>query len=528
MRYQFNNYAYESWFGRAAGDLRGMTLEEALGEDAFAAIRPYAEAALNGELVEYESEIAYRDGGTRWIHASYVPDRAGDQVRGFYALVTDISARKREESEIDLLANLGSAIAGSLDVQETARGIVRAAVPAFADISTITMRAEDGSLIRIALDVAQPDDIAVSRFPINENEQLGPTSVMRTGEPYFEREVSDQLLQRWATSPQHLAALRDARPTSAMTVPVVVSGEVRAAITFSTREGRRPFDDRDFAFAQALAGRCGLAFEKAELFEETQRTMADLRKANAAKDEFLGMVSHELKTPITVIYGNAEVLRTRSARIDPETQASSIADISREADRLHRIIDNLLVLARLEQGVTFDEEPLFIKRIAFDAVSRHRQRFPHRKLDLVLPDDLPLVTGQPVYVEQVLGNLLSNAEKYSPPDKPIKVTLKAQGGEVCVAILDRGPGFAAGDAEKLFTPFYRAPETSAVVSGVGIGLAVCKRLIEAQGGRMWARRRSGGGADIGFALPAILDDEEASPGPSADASAAARPSRRRR
>ncbi len=232
----------------------------------------------------------------------------------------------------------------------------------------------------------------------------------------------------------------------------------------------------------------------------------DLGKANAAKDEFLGLVSHELKTPITTIYGNAEVLRTRFDRIDAESRMGALDDISKDAERLHRIIDNLLILARLDQGQVIEFEPLLVRRIVEKVVDDHRTHYPHRKIELVVKAEITPVAGHAVYLEQVVRNLISNAEKYSPPSQPIDVVLERGDGELCISVLDRGRGFSAEEGEKLFTPFYRSPDTALQAAGIGIGLAVCKRLVEVQGGRMWAVPRDGGGADIGFALPAEAPD----------------------
>lgn len=235
--------------------------------------------------------------------------------------------------------------------------------------------------------------------------------------------------------------------------------------------------------------------------QEREELLADLSRALAAKDEFLGLVSHELKTPITTIYGNAEVLRRRGDRLDDQSRAEAITDISQESERLHRIIDNLLVLARLERGQQLASEPVLVHRLAQRLIDEHRHRFPHRQITLQSDGDVGPIAGEPLYIEQVIRNLLSNAEKYSPPDLPIEVETRSDGHAVSLRVLDRGPGFPAEEAERIFTPFYRSSATAAHASGVGVGLAVCKRLIEAQQGEMWARPRPDGGADIGFSLP---------------------------
>ena len=206
-----------------------------------------------------------------------------------------------------------------------------------------------------------------------------------------------------------------------------------------------------------------------------------------------------------MIYGNAEVLRLRSQQISEEDRQQALDDISKESGRLNRIIDNLLILARLERGQLVENEPVLAHRVVEKVVGEHVKHFPRREVRIVTPPEPVTVVGAPLYIEQVVRNLLSNAEKYSPAGEPIEVCVERQGGELRVSVLDRGPGFPVNEAEKLFTPFYRSPLTSSSTAGIGIGLAVCKRLIEAQGGCMWANRRKSGGSEFGFTLPAIAD-----------------------
>jgi two-component system sensor histidine kinase KdpD len=141
-------------------------------------------------------------------------------------------------------------------------------------------------------------------------------------------------------------------------------------------------------------------------------------------------------------------------------------------------------------------------------VTRHRQHYAARQFEFIEADDpRPVVLSQ-ACLEQVLENLISNAEKYSPAHAPITVAVSRPPGEVQVRVLDGGGGIGEeSEAHRLFTPFYRSPEARERAEGLGIGLAVCKRLVEAHGGRMWARNRAEGGSEFGFAFPAVEDDE---------------------
>jgi K+-sensing histidine kinase KdpD len=147
------------------------------------------------------------------------------------------------------------------------------------------------------------------------------------------------------------------------------------------------------------------------------------------------------------------------------------------------------------------------RRIA-QLLDTHRRHFPWRKIELEIDDQPLLVSGGDFCIEQTVRNFLSNAEKYSPSDTPIDVRVRREGNEATVRVLDRGSGIASGEIQSLFEPFYRSASTASV-AGVGIGLTVCKRLVEGHNGRVWAHSRDGGGAEFGFALP--LADESAHP-----------------
>jgi two-component system sensor histidine kinase KdpD len=202
-----------------------------------------------------------------------------------------------------------------------------------------------------------------------------------------------------------------------------------------------------------------------------------------------------------MIFGNADLLGDGVYDLNTDEYASALSDIRNEADRLNRIVDNLLVLARLERGMELEREPILVRRVVDAAVQHHQKAFPHRRLEVRWKFPLTPVQGSQQYVEQTLRNLLSNAEKYSPPESPIEIEGRREGSEFIVRVLDSGPGISSDEAASLFTAFYRAPSSANLAQGVGIGLAVCKRLIEALGGRVWVRRRESGGSEFGFALP---------------------------
>jgi signal transduction histidine kinase len=227
-----------------------------------------------------------------------------------------------------------------------------------------------------------------------------------------------------------------------------------------------------------------------------------------ATEAFVAALSHELRTPVTTILGGTKVLRHRD-HLPSETRSELYADIEAESERLYRLVEDMMVLARFERtkAETVADEPLLLQRILPRLIAAERVGWPGRDFTLDMPPDLMTVRGDQTYVDQVVRNLLGNAAKYSPADTVIEVTAEAGEDEVIVRVLDRGAGFADDEAERLFEPYYRSPKVVGVAIGAGIGLSVCRRLVETMGGRIWAKRRQGGGSEFGFALRVLHGEE---------------------
>jgi PAS domain S-box-containing protein len=234
-----------------------------------------------------------------------------------------------------------------------------------------------------------------------------------------------------------------------------------------------------------------------------------LRGSNAVKDEFLGLVSHELRTPVTTIFGNAQILRDRGDAVPDADRRSMIGDIAEDSERLLGIIENLLLLTRLGSGSKPEVEPQVLNHVLRRAVDTFTRRHEGRRVTYLGIANQLIVEADEPNISAVVDNLLSNADKYSPPGADIDVVLQAKGREAQILVLDRGIGLGE-EANDLFAPFYRSEAAKRQANGIGVGLAVCKRIIDGHGGRIWAAPRSGGGSEFGFALPiraGLLDPE---------------------
>ncbi len=258
--------------------------------------------------------------------------------------------------------------------------------------------------------------------------------------------------------------------------------------------------------AEAAAGAGGMA--GAVLPAPTVVVLRDVtqaRAARAARDAFLGVLSHELRTPITTIYGGSELLERGLSR---GRRQEVIADIRAESERLVRLVEDLLVMTRVERGmVEIGTEPVLIQHLLAKVIAGSPGRWGGAHISLHVGERLPAVSGDSTYVEQIVRNLLTNALRYGQgAERGIEVRVGEEDDCVAVRVLDRGEGLGGEDPEKLFDLFYRSPSARAVPGGAGIGLFVSRHLVEAMGGRIWAHERPEGGAEFGFALPVMESD----------------------
>ena len=235
-------------------------------------------------------------------------------------------------------------------------------------------------------------------------------------------------------------------------------------------------------------------------------------EADQIRDRFLGVLSHELRTPVTSIYGGTQLLLGRGARLDPETRNELLVSVAAEAERLQRMIENLVAMARIERGGDFGGvRPVLLDRIIKQLVDREKVLWPEVTIKLVSTGPVQMVAADEEYLAQIMRNLLSNAAKYSGPGSTVEVSLEDAEGEVLVHVRDNGPGIAADDAERLFGLYYRAAPQASTAPGAGIGLFVCRELVATMGGRIWAKPLPDKGAEFGFSIPAYVDELDIAP-----------------
>ncbi|HEU5087011.1 MAG TPA: ATP-binding protein [Roseiflexaceae bacterium] len=241
--------------------------------------------------------------------------------------------------------------------------------------------------------------------------------------------------------------------------------------------------------------------ERARLVEETSQVRA-LAESDRLKSTLLTSVSHDLRTPLAVIKGAVTDLLDPSVTREPAAQLDMLHVVNEEADRLNRLVGNLLTMSRLEAGaVASPQSWQDVGELIHAIVERLRPSLGTRPLTIAVPDELPLAQISAMQFDQVLTNLLENAAKYTPPGTPISVEARLVDGALQIEVRDAGPGIPEHMTDRIFEKFVRgiAPERHA--DGSGLGLAICKGIVEAHGGRMWVANGEQGGARFIFTIP---------------------------
>jgi PAS domain S-box-containing protein len=232
------------------------------------------------------------------------------------------------------------------------------------------------------------------------------------------------------------------------------------------------------------------------------RDITKFREAEELKSTFISVISHELRTPVSLIKGYAETLRREDARWDSEVVKDGLAVIEEEADRLNEMVENMLDASRLQAGaMRLNMSEVALDRLAERLVDRFRTQTEKHELITDFPPNFPVIVGDEARLTQVLSNLLSNAIKYAPGGKVV-VRGSYTPSEVVVAVSDEGPGVAEADLPHIFDRFYRAnSDITKRVKGAGLGLYLAKAVVEAHGGRIEAASPAGGGTTLSFTIP---------------------------
>jgi PAS domain S-box-containing protein len=233
------------------------------------------------------------------------------------------------------------------------------------------------------------------------------------------------------------------------------------------------------------------------------RDFAERKKLDQLKDEFIGFVSHQLCSPLTVIIGATQTALADDSRLAKDKKRQLLQITVTEAETLYHMVSNLLELARLQSNrLILDNEEIDVADSINKVITRIQHEYSDYQFVTNLAKDTPILYADPIRLELILYNIVENAVKYSPAGSKIRICTRANAEEITFGVVDHGPGIPAYSLPKIFEPFQRVEESHVTpVKGAGLGLLVCKRLVEVHGGKIWAKSKKGHGSTFYFSLP---------------------------
>ncbi|OGP69959.1 MAG: hypothetical protein A2Z73_05890 [Deltaproteobacteria bacterium RBG_13_60_28] len=324
---------------------------------------------------------------------------------------------------------------------------------------------------------------------------------IRAGFPFADDDVREGMVAKWVFRHGHLAGAGTGTLSAVKSIylPLIASQQVIGVLRLEPFEPGRVLGADSLRLLEALGSQVGLAIERENLSRQAQLAQLQI-EGERMRNILLSSVSHDLRTPLTVIAGSASSLVEGEKSLDSVTKQELAQSIYEEARRLDRLVHNLLEMSRLQSGqAMLNKEWHVLEEVIGCALAQLDSQLHDHPVRIDLPTDLPLVQMDALLLERVVINLLENSMKYTPPGTPLEISGSLQDQELLVAVADRGPGLPAGEEERIFEKFYQVSPGSA--RGAGLGLTICRSIIEAHGGRIWAANRLEGGAVFTFTIP---------------------------
>ncbi len=499
----------QPWAGLAFGAEEGALLESGRAMAVATGAPHSVEATWPGELGPRPHSFCFtpvREGqGPVWVLVMVRPFTQAEAVHS-RALALEQAARAEVEAaerrQSFLYQAMTTLFAHPPDPQGMYTLLAHLAVPDLADWCLVDAVEQGPWVSRVAVAHLDPTQSEQARLLTRRFERreapVGVLRVLHAGEPELVPAVTDSLLRAAASEPEHPALLSRLQARSYMIVPLKARGHTLGAVTFVSSASGRRYGPSDLALAEDLCVRASLAIDNARLFGES-------RRATRAREDLLAVVSHDLKNPLGVVQlASALLLRGAQGRPGGEPVQKQASRIQAAADRMGRLISDLLDWGRIEAGgLPLEPSEQDVASLVMEAMESVRPLAEARGLRVgaELPDEDVQVKCDRTRVLQVLGNLLGNALKFTPDGGQLTVGARRHRGEVQFWVRDTGTGIRSEALPHVFERYWQAKDAES--RGTGLGLYIAKGIVEAHGGRIWAQSEPGQGSTFTFTLPVV-------------------------
>ncbi|MBV6520431.1 MAG: Adaptive-response sensory-kinase SasA [Gemmatimonadaceae bacterium] len=418
----------------------------------------------------------------------------------FTVVLRDISERRRTEGDDRFLAHASAAIGRSLDYEATLRSVVHLPIPYMADCCILDIVMADGGTRRIA-SVHEDHDLTrllrqlEGRFPTLADRPFPVSSVVDDESPVFA--TIDPEAAAMDGGADGLVASLGVR--SYITAPLPASGRVTGALTLISTDASRVYGERDAHLAVELTALMGVAIDNAWLYETAQR-------AGRARDELLGVVSHDLRNPLSAVSMCAKVMLD-SPPTDERAQRDLARAILQSSDIMNRMIQDLLDVSTIESGhLRITRSPQNLAHLVERVLDMHREAAESSGIAIRVDveDDLPFLDVDGTRIIQVLANLVGNAIKFTERGGSVTIVARLHGSMVEVAVTDTGIGIPGEDLPHIFDRYWHARRTSRTL-GTGLGLAIAQGIVDKHGGHLTVTSAPGKGSTFAFTIPVAAD-----------------------
>ncbi|HXH76611.1 MAG TPA: ATP-binding protein [Bacteriovoracaceae bacterium] len=469
---------------------------------------PYFHRAWAGEVVElpsvhYDPAEMGLQGRKRITKplACPVKDKHGN-IQEILLLHNDITEQHEMVENKNFLAEVAAILLESLDYNKTLEHIARSTFPYFTDGCLVDI-IEDGVLKRLVTKHCDPkvEETFVKMqklYPPQIGSPQPSGRVIHSGEPELLVNVDLNVIVKHCYNQEHADLINSTKLKSHLAVPLKIRGETIGALNLLRNSERRPFEEKDIPLALEISRYAALAIDNARLYRDAQ-------KAITQREDFISIASHELKTPVTALLLQMEIIQSillDQGELDRETLNRISSGASRQLTRLSDLIEDMLDLTRLSRRKLTNqvENKVNLRELTQQVISRFTEQLQSSNIKLTFnAHDKVLVDCDPVRMEQVITNLLSNAILYGQK-KPVEIFLMATKGNAIFKIKDYGIGIDPSDHKRIFERFERGlPATDG--KGLGLGLFISSQIIHEQGGELYVESKLGSGSTFIFELP---------------------------
>ena len=402
------------------------------------------------------------------------------------------AALENRVRELNAILRAGRAVASTLSLDDVLDLILHSAKELLgATEGSVMLFDEDKEVLRVAAAVGLSEDVKKSEIPVGEG-VAGWVAEFREG-VVLSGDVIDPRFRHF------IPKGRDVR--SAMSAPLYARADPVGVLNVSVSSGDREYTEHDLRALTVFAEHAAIAINNARVFKSEREAASKLVELDERRREFLALVTHDLKAPLTSVLGYVRLLTELGESATPDQSRQFLEIIDRQGRRMFDMIEQLVMATSLEDGAPIlNREPLDLRALLRDQMSMFEGPLDGRVLDLEVPADMPTVYGDRAAIEHIVGNLLDNAAKYSPDGTPIEVRVIPEDEEVRISVADRGPGIAPELLPRVFERYRRAQGHGSEGS-VGLGLFIVRTLAQGHGGRVWAENRDDGGTELTFTLP---------------------------